>query len=228
MIQQGQMDIFIRNYDDQSGMVMARYSGSAFFGHSTAVDLLASLKKGLGKLELKKILQISMDGPNGNWKLVELLEEELEDNEESLISIGSCGLHVVNRAFQGGHQTTSWNVNSLLKAMYTLFKDSPARRADHIQFSGDEKFALKFCAVRWTENSKVADRAIEVYSDMTKFVKEKLKSLKHFSSANRVAEADSDPPHHGKAGIFFFSVPLIGRFSEVIPNSSSNASSFMG
>ena len=97
-------------------------------------------------------------------KLVKLLEEEFEDNEESLISSGSCG-------FQVGHQTTGWNVNSLLKAMYALFKDSPARRADYIQFSGDEKFALKFCAVRWTENSKVADRDIEVYSDMNSLLK---------------------------------------------------------
>ena len=106
-----------------------------------------------------------------NWKLVELLEEELEDNEEPLISTGPCGLHVVNRAFQVGHQTTGWNVNSFLKPMFTLFKDSPARRADYIQFSEDEKFVLKFSAVKWTENSKVADRAIEVYSNMTNFVK---------------------------------------------------------
>ena len=182
------------------------------------------MKKGLGKLEQKEISQISMDGQNVNWKLAELLEDELEDNEESLISTGSCGLHVVNRAFQVGHQTTGWNVNSLLKAVYTLFKDSPARRALYIKFSGDEKFALKFCAVRWSENSKVADGAIEVYSDMTKFVKEKLKSLKHLSSA----EADSDPLTMAKLAFFFFSVPLIGRFSEEIPNSSSNASSFMG
>ena len=60
------MDIFIRYYDDQSGMVMARYFGSAFLGYSTAVDLLSGLKKGLGKLKLKKISQIYMDGPNAN------------------------------------------------------------------------------------------------------------------------------------------------------------------
>ena len=35
VIQQGQMDIFIRYYDDPSGMVVARYFGSAFLGHST-------------------------------------------------------------------------------------------------------------------------------------------------------------------------------------------------
>ena len=86
--------------------------------------------------------------------------------------------------------------------MYTLFKDSPARRADYIQFSVEEKFALKFCAVRWTENSKVADRAIEVYSDMAKFVKEKLKCLKHLSSVNRIAEADSGPLTMAKLAFF--------------------------
>ena len=32
VMQQGEMDIFIRYYDDQPGMVMARYFGSAFLG----------------------------------------------------------------------------------------------------------------------------------------------------------------------------------------------------
>ena len=116
-------------------MVMARHFGSAFLGHSTSVDQLASLKKGLGKLELKKILQIYTDEPNVNWKLVELLEEELEDNKKSLVNTGSCGLLVVNHAFQVGHQTTGWNVNSFLKQ--TIFN-----------FLATEKFPLKFCTVR--------------------------------------------------------------------------------
>ena len=86
--------------------------------------------------------------------------------------------------------------------MFTLFKDSPARRAGYIQFFGDEKFALKFCAVRWTENSNVADKVIDVYSNMTKFINEKLKSTKHLSSANRIAEADSDPLTKAKLAFF--------------------------
>ena len=99
-----------------------------------------------------------------------------------------------------------WTSNNRLKCQLppqgNVFKDSSARRADYIQFSGDEKFALKFCAVRWTENSKVAGRAIEVYSDMAKFVKEKLKSLKHLSSVNRLTEADSDPLTMAKLAFF--------------------------
>ena len=63
---------------------------------------------------------------------------------------------------------------------------------------------------------------------MTKFVIEELKFLKHLSSANMIAEADSDPLTMAKLAFFTSSVPLIGRFSEEIPSSSSNASSFMG
>ena len=37
---------------------------------------------------------------------------------------------------------------------------------------------------------------------MTKFVKEKLKSLKHLSSANRIAEADSDTLTLAKLALF--------------------------
>ena len=71
-------------------------------------------------------------------------------------------LQITNHALQVGHQATGWNVNSLLKAMDTLFKDSPVQTADYIQLSGNTQFALKFCAVRWTEIRKLQIELLKV------------------------------------------------------------------
>lgn len=47
----------------------------------------------------------------------------------------------------------------------------PARRADYIHFTGSAPFPLKFCPVRWLENSKVIFRALDVIPNLVKFVK---------------------------------------------------------
>jgi hypothetical protein len=56
--------------------------------------------------------------------------------------------------------------------MYSLFKDSPARRADYIALTGSHKFAKKFCQVRWVENVDVAQRALEIFHHVKKYVEE--------------------------------------------------------
>ena len=54
--------------------------------------------------------------------------------------------------------------------MYTLFKDSPARRADYIALTVSTKFPKKFCQVQWVENAAVATRALEVLENVKKCV----------------------------------------------------------
>ena len=54
-----------------------------------------------------------MDGPNVNWKFHDLLQEhnsEADEDASTLISVGSCGLHVVHNAFKTGAQASEWNV----------------------------------------------------------------------------------------------------------------------
>jgi len=96
---------------------------------SSAECVLASFKEALTELPLSKLMQVSMDGPAVNWKFVELLSKDLADDHVQLLEMGSCGLHVIHDAFQTGHKASGWNVNGYLRAMYGLFKDSPARRA---------------------------------------------------------------------------------------------------
>ena len=87
-----------------------------------------------------------------------------------LINIDSCGLHIVHRAFQTGATTTCWNIKGTLKAIYKLLRDSPARRADYISVTGSTLFPFSFCATRWVEDKKFADRAIEMWVNICKII----------------------------------------------------------
>jgi hypothetical protein len=93
-----------------------------------------------------------------------------ENVETKLLHLGSCGLHVVNGAFQTGHNASGWQINRLLRAMYRLFKDVPARRAQYTEITGKTLFPVKFCQIRWTQNVSVGKRALEVFDDVCKFV----------------------------------------------------------
>jgi hypothetical protein len=69
--QRGQMDIIIRFWDNSCDKVATRYFKSVFLGHATAKDLEEKFVEGLAGLNLKKLVQISMDGPSVNWKFLE-------------------------------------------------------------------------------------------------------------------------------------------------------------
>ena len=53
---------------------------------------------------------------------------------------------------------------------HTLFKDSPARRADYIAVTANEVFPKKFCAHRWFDNSPAINRFIKVLPHLRKYV----------------------------------------------------------
>lgn len=55
-------------------------------------------------------------------------------------------------------------------AIYNVFKDVPARRADYIHYSGGTVFPKKFCAVRWLQNVEVSERAIDILPYLRKYV----------------------------------------------------------
>ena len=70
--------------------------------------------------------------PNVNWSFYSKVETSLRKYlGYALINLGSCGLHLVHNAFQKRVEATDWQVNSLLKALHQLLKDTPARRDDY-------------------------------------------------------------------------------------------------
>ena len=88
------MDIIVRFWDTEKNKVLSRYLNSQFLGHTRAADLLQKFNEALGKLNLANLFQVSMDGPNMNWKFFDSLCEyrALTDPDvPHLINAGSCG-----------------------------------------------------------------------------------------------------------------------------------------
>ena len=74
--QQEQMDMIIRFWDNEKNKVGSRYFDSNFLGHTSAQDLLKSLQSLLMTLNPVGLIQLSVDGPSTNWKLLDELSED--------------------------------------------------------------------------------------------------------------------------------------------------------
>lgn len=169
-LQSKQMDFLIRLW--QNNEVNTRYLSSVFIGHGTALHLKHELMEVLQTVGLKKLAQISMDGPNVNWRMYEDFTKEYKtDLKQDVLNLGSCGLHIVNGAFLTGAKAAAWDVESFLSSLYFLFNDAPARREDFQTVTGAADMPLKFCKTRWLENVPVAERALALWDNILKYVK---------------------------------------------------------
>ena len=131
-------------------------------GHANAEDTFAFLKKVYKDLDfVHNLVQVSVDGPNVNWKTLEIIEDhqKIQDpNCTNLIVIGSCWLHVVHGAYGAGQNATDWSLDKFLKVIYSIFKIAPSRREDYLVANNLHEFhksknvsyllAQKFCGHR--------------------------------------------------------------------------------
>ena len=177
-LEKEQMDFIVRYFKD--GEVKSRYLSSGFLGHTTAKDLKRAFEERTEKLDLKNLIQVSMDGPKVNWKMLDLIVEDSNSNETypNLLDVGSCSLHVVHGAFRTGMKQTGWGIGLLLKSLYSHLHETPARRADYTKMTGNEVFPLQFCGNRWLEDKRVAKRAVEMWPSLTTYITEILKKPK--------------------------------------------------
>ena len=175
----------------KDGEVKSRYLSSGFLGHTTAKDLKRAFEECTEKLDLKNLIQVSMDGPNVNWKMLDLIVEDRNSNETypNLLDVGSCSLHVVHGAFRTGMKQTGWGIDLLFKS-YSHLHETPTRREDYTKMTGSEVFPLQFCGHRWLEDKRVAERAVEMWPSLTTYITEILKKPKsqvpNFSSFSTV------------------------------------------
>ena len=138
-----------------------RYWTSLFLGHTRCDDLVAAFHNGLNELEETNMIQISMDGPNTNLKLLSEVQNQRQKNKlSSLIDIGSCNLYLIHGAFKTGSEKSSWDLHKILKGAFKLLHDSPARQEDYFNLAGSDKYPLQFCVTRWVEDKKVAERLV--------------------------------------------------------------------
>ena len=178
-LQKEQMDFTVRYF--KNNKVESRYLTSLFLGHTTAKDLKKKFEEATEQLDMKKLLQISMDGPNVNWKLLDTIAEDRSSNEQYpiLLNVGSCSVHVVHGAFRNGIKQTNWEIDLLLRSLHSLFNETPARREDYTKITGSRVFPQQFCGHRWLEDKKVAERALEIWPNITVFITETLKKPKN-------------------------------------------------
>ena len=169
--QKKQMDVHIRVWDVNN--VRTKYLTSEFLGHACASDLVQAFNNATNKLRLNEMLQISMDGPNVNHSFHESMNSQLKaDFNCSLLNVGSCGIHKVHNAFQTAVHNSHWKLDAILKAMFKIFKDTPARRQDFTKACDSSAFPLQFCKHRWLENATVAMRAIECIENLQTYIKQ--------------------------------------------------------
>ena len=91
--QKSAMDLQLRYWDVSEKKVVVRL----FLGHTCSNELVKTFNDGFNELDLTKLVQISMDGPNSNLKfLSEVKKLRTEDELACLIDIGSCSLHVIH------------------------------------------------------------------------------------------------------------------------------------
>ena len=71
-----------------------------------------------------------------NWAFYHQLQKKVKMNYNAqMLNIGSCGLHVVHDAFKHGVDASKWDTSAtlLMRAMHSLFNETPARREDYSQ-----------------------------------------------------------------------------------------------
>ena len=134
VIKRGQMDVLVHFWDSNVNKVSIRYVNSEV--NFQQLMCPKNLKTLVLKLPKQKCIQISSDDPNVNLKFLNLLNEKRRNEYlNELISIGTCGLHTVSRAFQNAENSTDWNIKKVLSAMHKIFPESPCRRADYEKVS---------------------------------------------------------------------------------------------
>ena len=96
-MQKGQMDLVVNYWDNVVNQTRTRYRGSTFVGHAHHRDLFEHFNSSLGSLDISKLLQVAMDGPNVNWLFYkELVNYQAENDTSKLVPTGSCGFHAVH------------------------------------------------------------------------------------------------------------------------------------
>ena len=157
---QYQMDVNLRYLNDETNIAETSYLDFLFrfLLRPTVENPKCELVASITGLDMAKFLQLSMEDLKTNWNVLNVVNNHLvEDGYKNLIEIGRCSLHTIHGAFQTGATKTGWELKKVLKVMYKIFNESPARRNVYLKV-GSIKFLMKFCEARLIEDKEVAER----------------------------------------------------------------------
>ena len=138
-----QMDCSIRFWNNETCVVCSRYFDSKFLLRPNSKILFEKLLESTKSLDLSKLPQLSMDGPNVNWDVLKLMSNHQEEKEHpNIINLGSFSLHVIHGALQRGINSQNWELAKIFRAMHNLFKESPARIDKFMKVCESDTFTL--------------------------------------------------------------------------------------
>ena len=144
VIQKEQIDLQICYRDNRQKKVCPGFLDSYFFQPPNAKNLCDVLISSLKGLIPERLIQLSIDGPSTNWNILQLLQENQKEKEHpAIINIGSCGIHILHGTLKVGMEAADWDVGKVLKSMWHLFHDSPARRETYSRVCKSDEFPLK-------------------------------------------------------------------------------------
>ena len=105
--------------------------------------LFEKIKESVTELDESRLIQLSMDDPSVNWNVLEKVDDYLMNKDlPETIHIGSCNQHILHGAFQTAIQSSGWNIDKVLKSMYWILHDSPARKEICCREGGGDVFPL--------------------------------------------------------------------------------------
>ena len=146
---------------------------------TNAVNIKEELLNTIKDFDMGKFIHLGMDGPSTNWNVLDLINDhQVANGFQKTLDIGSCSLHILHGAFQTGIMKPGWEIGKILKALYKIFNESPARCNVYLHEGTSEVFPMKFCSTRWIEDQPVADRALEVCLSV-------VPTVKHWQSLNK-------------------------------------------
>ena len=158
--------------DFGNSVVKARYFDSQFIHRAHQYNLHQSITKSNEGLPKTNMNQLSMDGPMTNWAVFEKFNALREENDEpKFAEIGSCSLHIVPEPLNAGVNASDWKVLEVMKVMWKILSDSPARIDIHAKSRVSGKLAQRFCGPRLFENEDAGEKAILVWPDIVVLIK---------------------------------------------------------
>ena len=173
-LQEEQMDVQVRYWNEAAKEVNTRFFDSQFLKRPNTKNLLDCLISWLKNLLLERLLHLSTDG--------------LKRYYPNIIDIGSCSLHVVHGAFKSGIEATNWDLK-IMKAMWKIIDDSPARRDIYIKICEVNEFPLRCCVcyIFW-----IPLQIYKLYLFLSQFFRNRKKQVYSVTVAYRSCSNEND------------------------------------
>ena len=171
--------------------VTTTYCGSLFVGRCTADDMVVHFHDFMKKAGLnpKLMLSLGMDGPNVN-----ILFENKILKELSIITLGTCCLHIASNGFGKAIRSLKESVvdlDELAIDLHFFFKYSAVRREKYMKCHEITGVVVKMmerhCTTRWLSLEKVLVKISEQWKNLTEYFLEIVPILPGFSGKNGVA-----------------------------------------